>query len=87
MESRPPPATAPNAAAAPRTLEARPSDKAVTAPVTSVSYVSAAARAAANPVAEPVAIDHASYVCVRDLATLQVWIDKARAKAAAETSK
>jgi DNA polymerase I len=73
-----------NAAAAPRTMDARPdarpSGKAVTAPVTSVSYVSAAARAAANPVAEPVAIDHAAYVCVRDLATLQVWIDKARAK-------
>ena len=69
-----------NAAAAPRTLDARPSDRAVTAPVTSVSYVSAAARAAANPVAEPVAIDTASYVCVRDLPTLQVWIDKARAK-------
>jgi DNA polymerase-1 len=69
-----------NAAAAPRTLEARPSDKAVTAPVTSVSYASAAARAAANPVAEPVAIDTSAYVCVRDLATLQAWIDKARAK-------
>ena len=73
-----------NAAAAPRTMDARPDarplGKAVTAPVTSVSYVSAAARAAANPVAEPVAIDHAAYVCVRDLATLQVWIDKARAK-------
>ncbi|MDG2528352.1 DNA polymerase I [Caulobacter endophyticus] len=69
-----------NAAAAPRTLDTRPSDKPVTAPVTSVSYVSAAARAAANPVAEPVAIDTAAYVCVRDLPTLQVWIDKARAK-------
>ncbi|MFT4254661.1 MAG: 5'-3' exonuclease H3TH domain-containing protein, partial [Caulobacter sp.] len=73
-----------NAAAAPRTLEARPDTrplgKPVSAPVTSVSYVSAAARAAANPVAEPVAIDTASYVCVRDLPTLQVWIDKARAK-------
>lgn len=64
-----------SAAAAPRTL-----DKPVTAPVTTVSYGSAAARAAARPVADPVAIDHAAYACVRDLATLQTWIDKARAK-------
>jgi len=69
-----------NAAAAPRTLDVRPSEKPVTAPVTTVSYASAAARAAASPVAEPVAIDTSAYVCVRDLATLQVWIDKARAK-------
>jgi DNA polymerase-1 len=67
-----------NAAAAPRTLDRTPSTP--TAPVLGVSYMGAAARAAANPVAEPVSIDHAAYVCVRDLETLNAWIAKAAAK-------
>jgi DNA polymerase-1 len=50
------------------------------APVTSVSYMGAAARAAANPVAEPVQIDTAAYVCVRDLDALRAWVAKATAK-------
>ncbi|OYW99334.1 MAG: hypothetical protein B7Z12_18260, partial [Caulobacter vibrioides] len=49
------------------------------APVVSVSYMGAAARAAAHPV-EPVKIDHAAYACVRDLETLKAWVDKATAK-------
>ena len=50
------------------------------APVSTVSYMGAAARAAANPVAEPVTIDHAAYACVRDLETLRAWVAKATAK-------
>ncbi|ENZ80989.1 DNA polymerase I [Caulobacter vibrioides OR37] len=67
-----------SAAAAPGTLD-RPSAP-PKAPVTSVSYMGAAARAAAQPVAEPVTIDHATYVCVRDLETLKAWVAKATAK-------
>jgi DNA polymerase I len=50
------------------------------APVTSVSYMGAAARAKANPVAEPVTIDTAAYACVRDLDALKAWVAKAAAK-------
>ena len=67
-----------SAAAAPGTL-----DRPVTppkAPVSTVSYMGAAARAAAQPVAEPVTIDHAAYACVRDLETLKAWVEKATAK-------
>ena len=67
-----------SAAAAPGTL-----DRPVTppkAPVSTVSYMGAAARAAAQPVAEPVTIDHAAYACVRDLETLRAWVEKATAK-------
>ncbi len=67
-----------SAAAAPGTLD-RPSAP-PKAPVTSVSYMGAAARAAAQPVAEPITIDHATYVCVRDLETLKAWVAKATAK-------
>ena len=67
-----------SAAAAPGTLD-RPAGQ-PRAPVSTVSYMGAAARAAANPVAEPVKIDHASYVCVRDLETLRAWVAKASAK-------
>jgi DNA polymerase-1 len=66
-----------SAAATPGTLE-RPAAP-PKAPVVSVSYMGAAARAAAHPV-EPVKIDHAAYVCVRDLETLKAWVDKATAK-------
>ncbi|ALL14790.1 DNA polymerase I [Caulobacter henricii] len=68
-----------SAAAAPRTLE-RPAGTTPTAPVATVSYMGAAARAAAAPVAEPVAIDTSAYACVRDLATLQAWVDRATAR-------
>ncbi|WP_426010914.1 DNA polymerase I [Caulobacter sp. DWR2-3-1b2] len=71
-----------NASAAPRTLGPsgdRPPN-APTAPVLGVSYMTAAARAAANPVAEPVSIDHAAYVRIQDLETLNAWIAKATAK-------
>ncbi|WP_172274301.1 DNA polymerase I [Caulobacter sp. RHG1] len=50
------------------------------APVSTVSYMGAAARAAANPVAEPVKIDTAAYICVRDVETLKAWVAKAQAK-------
>ena len=50
------------------------------APVSTVSYMGAAARAAAQPVAEPITIDHAAYACVRDLDTLKAWVEKATAK-------
>ena len=72
-----------SAAAAPGMLDRPAGERAPPppkAPVTSVSYMGAAARAAANPVAEPVVIDHASYVCVRDLETLNAWVAKAAAK-------
>ncbi|CAN5165650.1 DNA polymerase I [soil metagenome] len=67
-----------NASAAPGTLD-RPAGV-PSAPVTSVSYASADARAAANPVAEPAAIDHAAYVRIQDIETLNTWIAKATAK-------
>jgi len=66
------------ASAAPRTLDRPPS--APTAPVLGVSYMTAAARAAANPVAEPATIDHAAYVRIQDLETLHAWIARATAK-------
>jgi DNA polymerase-1 len=71
-----------NASAAPRTLGPlgdRP-PSAPTAPVLGVSYMGAAARAAANPVAEPASIDHAAYVRIQDLETLNAWVAKATAK-------
>jgi len=68
-----------NASAAPRSLD-RPAGAAPSAPVASISYAGAAARAAATPVSEPVAIDHAAYVCVRDLDTLRDWVARATAK-------
>jgi DNA polymerase-1 len=40
----------------------------------------AAARAAANPVAEPITVDHATYVRIQDLDTLKAWVAKATAK-------
>ena len=67
-----------SAAAVPGTLDRPPSQP--KAPVSTVSYMGAAARAAAQPVAEPVTIDHAAYACVRDLDTLKAWVDKATAK-------
>jgi DNA polymerase-1 len=67
-----------SAAATPGSLDRAPSQP--KAPVSTVSYMGAAARAAANPVAEPVSIDHAAYVCVRDLPTLKAWVAKAQAK-------
>lgn len=67
-----------SAAAAPGTLD-RPTAP-PKAPVSTVSYMGAAARAAAQPVAEPVSIDHAAYACVRDLDTLKAWVEKASAK-------
>jgi DNA polymerase-1 len=67
-----------SAAAVPGTLD-RPTAP-PKAPVSTVSYMGAAARAAAQPVAEPVTIDHAAYACVRDLETLKAWVDKATAK-------
>jgi DNA polymerase-1 len=67
-----------NAAAAPRTLD-RPVN-APTAPVLGVSYASAAARAAANPVSEPAMIDTTAYVRIQDLETLNAWVAKATAK-------
>ncbi|HJV41051.1 DNA polymerase I, partial [Caulobacter sp.] len=67
-----------SAAAAPGTLD-RPVAP-PKAPVSTVSYMGAAARAAAQPVAEPVTIDHAAYACVRDIETLKAWVDKAAAK-------
>jgi DNA polymerase-1 len=72
-----------SAAAAPGNLERAPGlggGAQPKAPVSTVSYMGAAARAAANPVAEPVSIDHAAYVCVRDLDTLRAWVAKATAK-------
>lgn len=72
-----------SAAATPGTLGLSGGDRAPAqpkAPVATVSYMGAAARAAANPVAEPVTIDHATYACVRDLDTLKAWVAKARAK-------
>jgi len=68
-----------SAAATPGTLD-RPAPAQPKAPVTTVSYMGAAARAAANPVAEPAQIDTAAYVCVRDLDTLKAWVAKATAK-------
>ncbi len=68
-----------SAAAAPRSLD-RPAGTAPSAPVATVSYMGAAARAAASPVAEPVAIDTSAYACVRDLETLKAWVAKATAK-------
>ncbi|MBW8860446.1 MAG: DNA polymerase I, partial [Caulobacter sp.] len=67
-----------NASAAPRTLDRPPS--APTAPVLGVSYMGAAARAAANPVAQPASVDHAAYVRIQDLETLNAWVAKATAK-------
>ena len=67
-----------SAAATPGTLDRPVSPP--KAPVSTVSYMGAAARAAANPVAEPVTIDHATYVCVRDVEALQAWVAKATAK-------
>jgi DNA polymerase-1 len=67
-----------NASASPRTMD-RPPGAAPSAPVASVSFTGAAARAAAAP-AEPVTIDHASYVRIQDLETLQAWVAKATAK-------
>ncbi|WP_201723050.1 DNA polymerase I [Caulobacter sp. X] len=67
-----------SAAAVPGTLDRPPSQP--KAPVSTVSYMGAAARAAAQPVAEPVTIDHAAYACVRDLDTLKAWVEKATAK-------
>jgi DNA polymerase-1 len=67
-----------SAAASPGTLD-RPAAP-PKAPVSTVSYMGAAARAAASPVAEPVTIDHAAYVCVRDLDTLKAWVEKATAR-------
>jgi len=67
-----------SAAASPGTLD-RPAAQ-PKAPVSTVSYMGAAARAAAQPVAEPVTIDHAAYACVRDLDTLKAWVEKASAK-------
>jgi DNA polymerase-1 len=63
-----------NAAAAPRTLDRPPAQP--TAPVLSVSYGRPAERAAT----QAVTIDHAAYVCVRDLETLNAWVAKATAK-------
>jgi DNA polymerase-1 len=48
--------------------------------VLGVSYMGAAARAAANPVAEPASVDHAAYVRIQDLETLNAWVAKATAK-------
>jgi DNA polymerase-1 len=67
-----------NASAAPRSLD-RPPGAAPSAPVASVSFTGAAARAAAAP-AEPVTIDHAAYVRIQDLETLRAWVAKATAK-------
>ena len=67
-----------SAAATPGTLDRAPAQP--KAPVTTVSYMGAAARAAASPVAEPIQIDHATYACVRDLETLKAWVAKATAK-------
>jgi len=67
-----------SAAAAPRTLDRPAGDRAPgapTAPVLSVSY----GRPSDRPAAEAVAVDHAAYVCVRDLVTLEAWIARARA--------
>ena len=67
-----------SAAAAPRSLDtpsgARPAAT-PGAPVLGVSY----GRPSDRPAAEPVAIDHGAYVCVRDLPTLEAWIARARA--------
>ncbi|MDB5456518.1 MAG: polymerase [Caulobacter sp.] len=49
------------------------------APTATVSYVGAAARAAAAPAPSAATVDHAGYVCVRDLPTLDAWIARARA--------
>jgi DNA polymerase I len=67
-----------SAAATPGTLDRPPSQP--KAPVSTVSYMGAAARAAANPVAEPITVDHAAYACVRDIETLKAWVAKATAK-------
>ena len=67
-----------NAAAAPRSLDTPSGARASappSAPVLSVSY----GRPSDRPAAEPVAIDHGAYVCVRDLPTLEAWIARARA--------
>ncbi len=73
-----------SAAAAPRSLDRPPGERgpgaAPGAPVATVSYAGAAARAAAAPAGDPVAIDTSAYACVRDLATLQAWVDRATAK-------
>ncbi len=68
-----------SAAAAPRTLD-RPAGTTPTAPVATVSYMGAAARAAATTVVEPAVIDTSAYACVRDLDTLKAWVAKASAK-------
>ncbi|WP_297516178.1 DNA polymerase I [uncultured Caulobacter sp.] len=67
-----------SAAAAPGTLDRPPAQP--KAPVTTVSYMGAAARAAAKPAAEPITIDHATYSCVRDVETLKAWVARATAK-------
>jgi len=67
-----------SAAAVPRSLD-RPAGPAIGAPVSSLSYMGAAARAAASPVAEPAVIDTTAYACVRDLETLKAWVDRATA--------
>lgn len=67
-----------SAAATPGTLDRAPAQP--KAPVTSVSYMGATARAAANPVAEPISIDHATYVRIQDLDTLKAWVARATAK-------
>ena len=67
-----------SAAAAPRSLDTPSGARASappSAPVLSVSY----GRPSDRPAAEPVAIDHGAYVCVRDLPTLEAWIARARA--------
>jgi len=68
-----------SAAAVPRSLD-RPAGPATGAPVSSLSYMGAAARAAASPVAEPAVIDTTAYACVRDLETLKAWVDRATAR-------
>jgi DNA polymerase-1 len=72
-----------SAAAAPGTLERAPGlggGAQPKAPVSTVSYMGAAARAAASPVADPITVDHAAYACVRDLETLKTWVARASAK-------
>jgi DNA polymerase-1 len=68
-----------SAAATPGTLD-RPAGVQPKAPVSTVSYMGAAARAAASAVAEPISIDHTTYVRIQDLETLQAWVAKATAK-------
>ncbi|WP_421736244.1 DNA polymerase I [Caulobacter sp.] len=73
-----------SAAAAPRSLDRPLGDRgpaaAPGAPVATVSYMGAAARAAATPVAQPAVIDTSAYACVRDLDTLKAWVARASAK-------